>query len=163
MKKSFGLNQTWRGWHWQFILVIVVVLGALQTVADIWFRYPLTTSMPLAILLTIYLVVPRTKEQGLANTIASVILMFLVDLLLQFSLPLPANMHATTLSLLEMDAYVLVFGLIMAFVFLRLTRWSDKKRIEMENKRSRTSNTATKPEQVRVRRHRWKKKPKKKR
>jgi membrane-associated HD superfamily phosphohydrolase len=158
VKKAPLFNSTWHGWYWQFIAVTVVLFGAIQTVADIWFHYWITTSMPLAVLVVTYLVVPRTKERRLANAVAGVILMFLVDLVLEFSLPSQPVIQ-TWKSLLALNGYVLVFGLLMAYVFLRVTRYSERKRGEMEAKRSREQAPA-KPTQPAVRRHRWKKKPK---
>lgn len=158
---QIGLNGVWRGWHWQIISLMVVGLGALQTVAAIWLHYPVTTSMPMAMLIVIYLVVPRTKERQLANTLAAVVAMFLVNLLLEFSLPSP-TVKVGWIALLEMNLWMLIMGLLMAFLYLRVMRWSERKRVQMEDRR-RSRETPAKADRptVNVRRHRWKKKPKK--
>ena len=160
MNKNFEWNRVWRGWHWQLILIVVVGIGIIQAVADVWFHYSVTLSIPMAVLLTIYLVVSRTNVKRLANTLAAVVLTVLINVLMQALFPIPKAAGGVK-QLAISDATMLFFGLIMGFVFLRMTMFSERKRAELDEKRTREKATTKKP-QVTVRHHRWKKKPKRK-
>lgn len=150
----------WKGWHWRYVSITVLVIGLLQAIAYLTFHYDLVTSLPIAVLSVSYLVILRVKERRLGNALASVIAMFVLGVILQVSLQhYGYTWHGTKFLIwVQGDAWTLVIGLVMAYAYLRLTQWSERKRGELDAKRAdKTKSTSTVQP---VRRHNKKRKKK---
>lgn len=153
------------GIYWRFLSISVLGVAVLQVVAKFAMRYPISASLPLAELIVAYLVIPRAKERRLTNAIIGVLAAFVIGVLLEIFLP--GEMQAAiakhqVMSYIELYMlFPLLLGLVVAFAYLRLTEWSEKKRASIEAKRNRErADSAPTPA---VRRHTGKGKKKKKR
>ncbi len=154
---------TWKGWRWRFVGLTVLSIAVLQIVMLFTLKYDLVQSLPLAVLIISYIIVPRVEERKLGNAIAGVIAMFIVDVILllafEFNLFKQAWQMHVFWQFIGLNLVIpLLLGLFLAYFYLRLTRWSEKKRAEIEAKR-RASAAAS--ESRPVRRHHKKKKRKK--
>ncbi|GGI96324.1 hypothetical protein GCM10010885_02460 [Alicyclobacillus cellulosilyticus] len=144
----------WNGWYWRFLALLVLAVAVLQSLAAAFLHYPITTSLPLALLVVAYMTAPRVKERRLANTLAGVVAMFLVNLLLEWVFDRALLLKEGWLVVAEANGFALAVGLAMAYLYLRLTIWSERKREELESRRRQQDAEAPPP----VRRHRKKKK-----
>lgn len=152
------------GIYWRMVGLTVLLIAVLQLLAFYAFHYPFTTSMPLAVLLVTYITVPRTKERRLLNAVLGVVLVFVIglvfELLLQGLDPTLQKLPGpSTWGFWLNNAFYLVFGLLMSYVFLLVTQWSERKRVQMEEKRAREQAPNDRPT-AQVRHHRTKKKRK---
>jgi hypothetical protein len=148
----------WKGWHWRYVSVTVLVVGLLQAIANLTFNYDLVSSLPIAVLSVSYLVILKVKERRLANAMAAVIATFILGVILQVSLQhYGYTWHGQKfLYWVQSDAWTLAIGVVMAYAYLRLTQWSERKRGELDAKRAAKSQqpSTTQP----VRRHHKKRK-----
>lgn len=153
------------GIYWRFLGLSVLAVAALQVVAKYALHYPIVQSLPLAELIVAYLVIPRAKERRLMNAIIGVLASFVVGVLLAIfvekDLQQAIAAHQLVPFLELYIAFPLLLGLVVAFAYLRLTEWSEKKRSQIEEKRNRdrAGSEPTPP----VRRHAGKGKKKKRR
>lgn len=147
----------WKGWHWRYVSITVLVIALLQALAYLTLKYDLVSSLPIAVLSVSYLVILRVKERRLANALAAVLSSFILGVILQVSLQhYGYTWHGKQfLYWLQSDAWTLVIGLAMAFAYLRLTQWSERKRAELDAKRATTAKSST---PTPVRRHHKKRK-----
>ncbi|QSO45925.1 hypothetical protein [Alicyclobacillus mengziensis] len=143
------------GIYWRFLGISVVGVAVLQVVAKYAVHYPIYQSLPLAELIVAYLIIPRAKERRLTNALVGVVAAFVVGVLLDFLVeksPQLAMQQGTFMQFLELYIlFPLLLGLVVAFAYLRLTEWSEKKRSALEQKRNqdRASHEPAPP----VRRH----------
>lgn len=131
----------YNGWHYRFVGIVVALLAVLQILAHMTLKYTVATSLPLAVVVVSYIVAPRVKERRLANTIAGVLGIFVIDLLLEVFWE-----HAQSPSManfLELNGFALVMGIVLAFLYLKLTQWSEKKRAELDAKRRPTATSSS--------------------
>ncbi|MBX5436574.1 MAG: hypothetical protein IRZ33_05080 [Alicyclobacillaceae bacterium] len=142
MAEETSVKGIWNGWYWRLVGATVGALLALQVIAYYTVAYPITTSQVLAEMMVIYVVAPRVRERRFGNTVAGVILVFLLGLLLQLVLPVPPGSRAgagapdpRTAAFWELELVALVTGVVLTYLFLRLSAWSDRKRAELEAKR----------------------------
>ncbi|SFU89230.1 hypothetical protein [Alicyclobacillus macrosporangiidus] len=152
----------WRGWHWRLMAWTIAVIVVLQVAAYYFVpnHYPIVQSTLLAMLIVSYVIIPRAQERRLANAFVAIAVTFLIDLALEALIERGWQTAAATHQLLpyvELNALYLVFSFAMAFIYLRLTQWSDRKRAELEAKRR---AERMKDEPVRRRVHSKKKKKK---
>lgn len=149
----------WKGWHWRYVSITVLVIALLQALAYLTFQYNLVSSLPIAVLSVSYLVILRVKERRLANALVAVLASFVIGVILQISLQhYGYTWHGQQfLYWLQSDAWTLVIGLVMAYAYLRLTQWSERKRGELDAKRAATTKAST---PTPVRRHHKKRKKK---
>ncbi|KPV43220.1 hypothetical protein [Alicyclobacillus ferrooxydans] len=148
------------GIYWRFLSIAVVAVAALQVVAKYALHYPISQSLPLAELVVAYLVIPRAKERRLMNAIIGVLAAFVIGVLLEIFVP---GEMQTAIAKHQLMTYIkfyvlfpLLLGLVVAFAYLRLTEWSEKKRATIEAKRNRERADSAPPPPVR--RHSKKKK-----
>ncbi|MCL6636810.1 MAG: hypothetical protein K6T26_02570 [Alicyclobacillus sp.] len=121
----------WRGWHWRLGGLTVAAVLVLQVIAYFAVHYPLEQSLLLAMLMVSYVIIPKAQERRLANAMAGVVVTFVLGLLLQFLLEdtwAKALAQGEWLSLAELNVLNLAVGLSMAYLYLRLTQWSERKR-----------------------------------
>jgi membrane-bound ClpP family serine protease len=150
------------GWYWRFVGLTVLSIAALQIVLKLTLKYDLVQSLPLALLVVSYIILPRVEERKLGNAIAGVVAMFIVNLVLLPTFELDLMKQVWQAHIFWQFAALnlllpLLLGLVMAYFYLRLTQWSERKRAELEAKR----RASAEPEQRPVRRHHRKKKKKK--
>ncbi|MCL6453148.1 MAG: hypothetical protein K6T78_05900 [Alicyclobacillus sp.] len=155
----------WNGIHWRFIGLTVVVLAALQVAGQYLARYPVLESLPLAVLIVSYIVIPRVKERRLANALTGVIAMYVVGLILEAvfdwrSVQSALAQHAVW-NLVELNVFPLLLGVLVAFAYLRLTEWSERKRAEAERKRRQEKGVPEPEQRPRVHSKKYAKKKKK--
>lgn len=129
----------WNGLHWRFTGLVVLAIAVLQVIAQYAVHYPILESLPLAVLIISYVIIPRVKERRLTNALIGVIASYIVGLILELSLNrneilLAIHQHAVP-NLLELNVFPLLLGVVVAFAYLRLTEWSERKRSQMETKR----------------------------
>ncbi|CAM3799538.1 hypothetical protein [Alicyclobacillus pomorum] len=139
----------WNGWYWRLIGLSVMSIAIVQLLLKYVIHYSLFVSLPMAVLVISYIVVPRAKERTLANALLGVFSMFVVSaaLALIFEpavVQQAAKQHIVRQFLLEYLALPLLLGITLAYGYLRLSQWSDKKRAELEEKR-RAQMVADKP------------------
>lgn len=156
-------NGVWNGWSWRFVGLTVLAVAVLQVILKLAMHYQLYASLPLAVLIVSYVIIPRVKERKLANAIVGVIATFIIGVILELALEMDllqqaAASHMLTQFVLMNMGFPLVLGLLMSYMYLRLTQWSDKKRLQMEAKRRATNATTSSPP---IRRHHQNKKRKK--
>jgi hypothetical protein len=153
----------WKGWRWRFVGLTVLSIAVLQILLLFTLKYDFVQSLPLAVLIVSYIIVPRVEERKLGNAIAGVIAMFVVDLILLLAFELNLWRQAWQMHVfwqfVGLNLFApLVLGLAMAYFYVWLTQWSEKKRAEIEAKRrAREAESEPRP----VRRHHKKKKRKK--
>jgi hypothetical protein len=146
----------WNGWYYRLIGIVVLAVAILQVLAQYLLKnYPIIMTVPVAIVIVAYLIIPRIRERRLGNAILGVVAAFVVDVILEFVLPLPNGVHFPLGVVVQSNALALVMGIVLAYLYLKLTIWSEKKRLELEQKRQENMGTPTKPP---VRHHRKKKK-----
>ncbi|QSO53287.1 hypothetical protein JZ785_05280 [Alicyclobacillus curvatus] len=128
------------GIYWRFLGISVVGVAVLQVVAKFALKYPIFQSLPLAELIVAYLIIPKAKERRLTNAVVGVLAAFVVGVLLDFFVersPQLAMSQGTFIQFIELYIlFPLLLGLVVAFAYLRLTEWSEKKRAAIEQKRS---------------------------
>jgi len=144
-------NGIWNGWSWRFVGFAVLGIALLQVA--LFYTVPLSfvTSLPLAVFAVAYIVILRVRERRLANAIVGVIASFVVGVVLELTMEgtyvqmwsKPGGHGAVITNLLS----PLVLGLAMAFIYLRVTEWSESKRADLEEKRKRKSVTEVRPPQ----------------
>jgi hypothetical protein len=153
-------NGVWNGWSWRYVGILVIGIAVLQLAVWYEFKYPIIQSLPLAVLIVSYLIIPRVKERRLGNAIAGVIATFIVGLVLEITVEhnLQTFMHKGQLmGFVELNVFPLLLGITVAFVNLRMTLWSEKKRDQLaEKRRLETAGKSASTLQQRV--HRTKKK-----
>lgn len=146
----------WNGWYYRLIGTVVLVVAILQVLAQYLLKnYPIVTTVPVAIVIVAYLIIPRIRERRLGNAILGVVVAFVVDVILELVLPLPNGAHFPRSVVVQSNALALVMGIVLAYLYLKLTIWSEKKRLELEQKRQESLGAPKKPP---VRHHRKKKK-----
>lgn len=166
MNEQHSAPGVWNGIHWRFVGITVVAIAVLQVIASFAFKYPVLMSLPLALLVVSYLVIPRVKVRRLMNAMIGVVAMFIIGVLLELFVdgnPMVAAQTAkvTPLNYVESNGFALVLGLVVAFAYLKLTEWSEKKRAQSEARRS-AERAVSEPARP-VRRHNSKYAKKKKR
>ncbi|GMA52346.1 hypothetical protein GCM10025857_37030 [Alicyclobacillus contaminans] len=144
----------WNGWYWRLIGGATLAIAALQLLLKGIIHYPLFSGLPLAVMIIVYIIVPRAKERTLANAIVAVVVMYVVSAALAFgfewnTVALYAAHHLLPLFILQELVIPLLLGVVLAYVYLRLSRWSDRKRAEIEAKR-RQEQAADAPPRKRV-------------
>ncbi|MCL6517753.1 hypothetical protein [Alicyclobacillus sp.] len=152
----------WRGWYWRLMAWTIVAVVILQVAAYYLVpnHYPISQSMLLAMLVVSYIVIPRAQERRLANALVAIAITFVINLILEAVVERGWQTAAATHQLgpyVELNVLYLVFSFAMAYIYLRLTQWSDRKRAELEAKRR---AERAKDEPVRRRVHSKKKKKK---
>jgi hypothetical protein len=126
---------SWNGWYIRYLTLLVLMLGALQTVAFYTIHYPLMYSSEFAMIVVMWLVIPRVQERRLANTIAGVCGAFVIGVLLQLTVGAATTKSTGILEMLGQNALILVIALALSYLYLRVTIWSDRKKVQLENKR----------------------------
>ncbi len=130
-------NGVWRGWHLKTLAVTVLSLVVLQLIAKYAVHYSLLYTVALAEIIACYFVVPRVKDRPVANALAAVMALFVINLVLQFELEwsvlAQVGWRATALE----DGFALLIGLVWSVLYYRLNAWSERKRAEAEEKRRR--------------------------
>lgn len=156
----------WKGIHWRFIGMTVLAIAVLQVIAQYAVHYPILESLPLAVLIVSYVVIPRVKERRLANALTGVVASYVIGLILEcvfdWSEILTAIQKGAVANLLELNVFPILLGLVVAFAYLRLTQWSERKRGQMESKRRAKLGTPEPAPQRRVHSDKYAKKKKKK-
>ncbi|QQE77017.1 hypothetical protein [Alicyclobacillus sp. SO9] len=132
----------WNGWAWRLVGLTVLVISALEFIAVITVKTQIISSLMLGVMVVSYWVIPRIEERKLANAIVGVVATVIIGFILQMALheqnamigkpPRPVGM----MGILQTDGLTLVVGIIMAYLYLRLTNWSQRKRAELDTKRS---------------------------
>lgn len=128
----------WKGWHWRTISITVAAVAILQVIAYYLFKYNLVSSLPIAVLSVSYLVILRVKERRLANALVAVAAAFVAGVILQVALQhYGMTLHGAEFNFwLQSDLWTLAMGLVMAYAYLLLTQWSERKRAQLDAKRS---------------------------
>lgn len=150
------------GIYWRFLSLSVLGVAVLQVVAYYALHYQLIVSLPLAELIVAYLIIPRAKQRRLTNAIIGVLASFvigvLLDIFLEHDLQTAIANHQV-ISFLEISIlFPLLLGLVVAFAYLRLTEWSEKKRAALDEKKSRERATTQSAPPVRHHSNKRKKK-----
>jgi len=146
-------NGIYKGFYWRYIILVVLAISALELVALYAVHYPMVTSLSLAVLIVSYVVIPRTRERRLANAIASVILTVIVGVVLQIIFDRQSVAVYHLAGVVELDALALLLGLVVAYLYLRLTMWSERRRAQVDAKRSSNAKSGSKTVQPPQRRH----------
>lgn len=137
----------YRGFAYGYVGLTVLAVAILQVIAK-FSGYPLINSGQLAVFVVVWFIVPRVRERRLANTLVGVIAIFVIDLILQLSLEFRAFTAHLSQSL-ELNGFILVTGLVIGYLYLRLSVWSESKRAQLDAKRNQASSsrasTATMP------------------
>ena len=128
----------WKGWHWRTISLTVAAVAVLQLIAYYLFTYDLVSSLPIAVLSVSYLVILRVRERRLANALVAVGGAFIVGVILQIALQhYGTTLHGAKFAFwLQSDLWTLAMGLVMAYAYLMLTQWSERKKAQLDAKRS---------------------------
>lgn len=129
-------NGIYKGIYWRYIGLITLALSALEVVAHYALKYPLISSLGLAEVVMVYLVVPRTKERRLTNAILAVVATEVVGIILQLFLGTGELAKYKLSGVVGFDAFSLALGVVAAYLYLRLSIWSDRKRAETDAKRA---------------------------
>jgi membrane-bound ClpP family serine protease len=140
-------NGVWNGWHWRLVGSTVAIIAVLQLVMKYAMHYPLVQSLPLAVLIVVYIVVPRLKQRRLANAVAGVVASFIIGAILELTLEnyfnLAVHQGVVWQLVLTNLVFPLLLGLVMAFAYVKLNAWSERKRMETEAKRRATATTVS--------------------
>jgi hypothetical protein len=145
----------WKGWYWRYGALAVAAIAILETAIYLAFKWSIFQNTLLGLLIVVYLMAVRAKERRLANMMAAVAVLFVIDVLLQVYVErLPSASGFTWSSFAENNALYLVIALVWSYLYLRLLQWTERKRSELEARR----RAETESERPRVRHHRKKKK-----
>ena len=126
----------WKGWYWRYVSLTILAIAVLQVIAFYVVPYDLLNSLPIAVLSISYLVILKVKERRLANALVAVALAFVLGVVLQLTLEYHGLPHGKQLGFwLQSNGWTLLMGGLMAYAYLRLTQWSEKKRTQLEAKR----------------------------
>jgi len=145
----------WRyqGWAWGYVGLTVLAVAVLQVIAKFAINYPLINTGQLAVFVVVWFIVPRIRERRLGNTLAGVILVFVLDLILQLLLD-PKSFTTHLMQTLQLNGFILATGLLIGYLYLRLSTWSENKRAQMDAKRNQTAGKQTASEKPKQRVHR---------
>jgi hypothetical protein len=84
-----------------------------------------------------YLVIPRAKERRLLNALLGVAAMFVLDLALEIFAEhdLTVALHSGQLGqFIQLNVFGVLLGVAVAYAYLRLSLWSEQKRMDREAK-----------------------------
>ncbi len=138
MRDSAYSNGIWHGIYWRFIGGSVLALILLQWLGFRYLHYPVLQSVPVVLMVISYLVIPRAKERRLLNALLGVAAMFVLDLALEVFAEhdLTAALRVGQLGqFIQLNAFGLLLGIAVAYGYLRLSQWSEQKRMAREAKR----------------------------
>ncbi|MCL6631605.1 MAG: hypothetical protein K6T63_03155 [Alicyclobacillus herbarius] len=135
----------WRGWHLKTVGLTVISLVVLQLIAKYAVHYPLLYTVALAEIIACYFIVPRVKERTVANALAGAIALFVINMVLQFELEWPILAQVGWRGTLLEDGFALLIGLVWSVLYFRLNAWSERKRLEAEEKRRKETVTEDEP------------------
>jgi len=147
---GFGLDNQleqgsfFNGMRWKLVGLSVFAIAVLELCAAVFAKYPIATSLPLGLFIVGYIVVPRVKEYRYKNVFIGVIASFIIGVILELYIP-GKTLYKSTAGLLEFNLFYLLLGLVWSYVFIRLTTWSERKRLESDGKRAKTQTTITPP------------------
>lgn len=145
----------WNGWYWRYGLLSVAGIAVLELVLWYGLHWSIYGNTLLGLLILVYLVAVRAKERTLANTLVSVVVLFVIDILLQlFVEHTPMEKGFTWKDYVGYNALSLAIAVIWSYLYLRFLAWSERKRQEVEARR----RAEAAPERPRIRHHRKKKK-----
>src|SRR5579875_4073564 len=135
----------WNGWYWRYVGLTVLVVAILQVVSHYTIRWPMMQSTQLAMFIAMWFIVPRVQERRLANTLVGVILTFVIGVVLQLTLDQQFTLSHGVSYFLEQNLIMLLVGVLLAYAYLKLSMWSERKRKEREA-RYRQTQASAKPE-----------------
>ena len=128
------------GMNWRLILQTAGVLGVLAGVVPMFFSIDLLLStMPVAMMFSIYFLVPKLKEKRLPSAILVSVLTAIIGLVAYF-LYQYATLDAATVSKNLVGAVsnllmsIIVISLFGSWFFVWVNNWTEKKRKEMDAK-----------------------------
>lgn len=153
-------NGVWNGWHWRFLTILVLAICGLELLAYKTMKYPMITSVTLGVLIVIYVAIPRLKERRLAHSLIGVVAVVIITSALEAYFEPDLFQNGVNAFLLY-NGLALLIGIGMSFAYLKITDWSNAKRVQMEAKRRDQPGTTT-PVQPQRRHSRGKKKKNKK-
>ncbi|MDP9728791.1 hypothetical protein ACOJUR_10555 [Alicyclobacillus tolerans] len=142
MANSWMDGGTWRGFHIRYLAILSVSFAVLQAVAYYTVHYPLMFSSEFAMILMMWLIIPRLTERRLANTFAGVTTTFLLGLILQFTIGLEITEKGGIWYTLGQNLLIFVVALALSYLYLRVSIWSDRKKAELEKRRAEKSSSA---------------------
>jgi hypothetical protein len=135
----------WRGWYLRVLAITVVVIVALQLIAKYTVHYPLLYTLVMAEMIACYFIVPRVKERPIANALAGVIALFVINMVLQLELEWPILHQVGWNGVLIEDGLALLLGVVWSVMYHRLNEWSERKRAEAEAKRRQQAQSEEPP------------------
>ncbi len=148
----------YKGWYWRFVGLAVLGVILLQIISFYTIKWPILESTQIAMFLVIWLVISRIQERRLANAIAGSVLVFVIGLVLQFTLdPLVARTSPGVFW--KSNLMILVVSILLAYLYAKMQGWSERKRDQLEAKRKEKMGV-TKTDRPPVRTHRKKKRRK---
>lgn len=156
-------NGVWRGWYWRFAGIIIIALAVLEIIVFYVSKggYPLVTTGELGTFIGAILVVQRAKVRRTANTLATVLISFAINVILQLTIGMSQTMHSGWGSFIQENLIIGGIGVLFSIVYAKTTTWSDKRRKQIDAGRSarRAKETARDNETLEQQRvHRVKKK-----
>lgn len=126
----------WNGWHWRFLTILVIAICLLELIAYEVVHYPMDTSVMLGALIVVYAVIPRLKERRVAHSIIGVVAVVIITTALEGYFE--PNLLVGKIGFEDFlmgNGLALVVGILMSYLYLRLTDWSARKRGQTEAKR----------------------------
>jgi hypothetical protein len=150
-------NGVYKGWYWRYIGIATIGIVLLQVISFYTIHWPIMESTQIAMFIVLWFIISRVRERRFLNGLAGTIIVFLIGLVLQYTVGIAQTRQMTTLSFWQSNLMILVVSVLLAWLYTKMQLWSERKRAQMETKR-RDKMATTSQEHPQVRVHRKKKK-----
>jgi membrane-bound ClpP family serine protease len=149
-------NGVYNGWHWRYIGIASIGVVLLQIISFYTIHWPILESTQIAMFIVLWFIISRVRERRFLNGLAGTIVVFIVGLVLQFTID-PVTKQMPTREFWQSNITIFAISILLAYLYTKMQAWSERKREQMEAKR-RGKMAASKPDRPQVRVHRKNKK-----
>lgn len=150
MAKPLSKAGVWNGWYWRYITMTVLVLAILQVIALYAFHYQILFSSQFSMIVMMWLITPRVEQRKYANTVVAIVAMFLIGIVFQLTLTKNELQTMTPSGFVIQNVTTLVIAILISYLYVRMSVWSDRKRaaIEAKKRSDKGSSTPERPQRV---------------
>jgi DNA integrity scanning protein DisA with diadenylate cyclase activity len=128
--------------NWKRILTVAGLLGVLSGIVPMFFTPDLLLStLPVAMMFSIYFIVQKTESRrlvhGIVGSVLAAVISYVVYFIYVYSVMSAADATAALkTALVSLPMLVVIISVFGSFIFTKTHEWAEKKRLELEAKQA---------------------------